>query len=416
MITTLEDIVELLASKTATVHHVRLDRSDSKILTSIANQTVSGMGLTDRQATMILQKIQKYTQVLTELGVDVELVTATRPLRLPIRQVDRTMAVYFSQAEGLTKPRIMIKYVFSKEFAETWAILEDQLTGVTTKEKNIKEIEYSEQNLLQVVQHLAPLSFNISSEVQMVYKKMLEILKNPQKFAPYIDIVNHTVTLINAPVRCADFLNSKFQAGADNNILEFVSEAKTCGIFLKSPNFIKKLSEAVTCDLTKNILFEPSTRFRLANTKQNIKTLFTAINNINQWPVLVVIDENKDTCNQIKELHGLLSTFLSADEISVFFRMKDRQNKADEFNQYIKDNHLNNYIGANTKCVFISKSRIPKPLLRSDWTPKTAVCFITHDYGKLGVYLNDFASVYYINDSLTTRHNRLLRNTKIVQL
>jgi serine kinase of HPr protein (carbohydrate metabolism regulator) len=110
------------------------------------------------------------------------------------------------------------------------------------------------------------------------------------------------------------------------------------------------------------------------------------------------------------------SKFVARDSINVFFRLKNEQKDFNEFNQYIKDNHLNNYIDSKTKIVFISRTRIPKPLLKADWKPSTAIITSNHDFGKLSAYLNDFSTVYYYNNSITMRNSRLKGADKIVQL
>jgi hypothetical protein len=413
---TLEDIVEILVGKAPKPLNFRIDRGDLKILNSIAQQITNNIGLTDRQSDLILKKIEKYGDLLGKCGVDVDLIIATPTYRIPMRYIDRTLAIYLDPVQGKKKPKIVIKYVFSKEFAEKWSVLEDDLTHITIVAKNVKEVEYSEQNLLNIVNHLSPLGFEISSEIQELYTKMVEISENPQKFLPYLDIKNKLPLIVNAHPSCSAYLAETFPNLSRNNILSYASETKHCGIFLKSPEFIKEMSNVTNNELTKKILVERSTRFRFDESKNNITELFDTIHEINQWPILIVLDEDSETFSKISSIYPILTKHIPANKISVFFRMKDGQNNAKEFNQFIKDNHLNNYIDAETKCVVISKSRIPKPLLRSEWKPRTAVCCINHDYGKLGVYLNELPTVYYVNNSVTNRHDRLKRNVKIAQL
>lgn len=413
---TLEDIVEFLVGKVPKSLNFRVDRSDLKILNSISQQVASNVGLTDRQSDLVLKKIEKYADSLKKCGVDTDLILAAPTYRIPLRYIDRTQAIYLEPVEGKKKPKIAIKYVFSKIFAEIWSMIEDDLTHITTANKNIKEVEYSEQNLLTIVKHLSPLKFDISDEIQEIYKKMVEISENPHNFLPYVDIKNNLPTLVNAHPSCLSYLETKFSNLSIDDILSYANEAKSCGISLKSPNFIKEISNRTSSDLTKKILTESSTRFRFDESKKDISTLFKSINEIGQWPILVVLQENNESFSKISELYPILTEYIPNEKISVFFRLKDGQNNFKEFNQFVRDNRLNNYIDSETKCVFISSSRIPKPLMRSDWKPKTAVCFISHDYGKLGVYLNELSTVYYINDSVTSRHDRLKRNTKIAQL
>ncbi len=102
--------------------------------------------------------------------------------------------------------------------------------------------------------------------------------------------------------------------------------------------------------------------------------------------------------------------------MNVFFRLKNEQMGHQQFNQFVKDNHLNNYIDSTTKVVFISRNKIPKPLIKADWQPRTAIITSNHDFGKLSAYLNDFSTVYYYNNSVAMRNSRLKGADKIVQL
>jgi hypothetical protein len=413
---TLEDIVELLVGKLPKPVNIRLDRSDARLLISISQQISTNVGLTDRQSDLILKKIDKYSAPLKKCGVDVEAVVASPSHRLPVRHIDRTQLIYLDHSQGKKKPKIMIKYTFSKNFAETWSLLEDTLTHITSPERNIKELEYSEQNILAIVKALKPLNFDISDEIEELYKKSVEISENPEKYLPYLDIEDDKVKIMNAHPLCEKFLDEKFPKIDDSNILAFTNESKKCGIFLKSPAYIRKIGNLTKSKTTKKILVEHATRFRYDETEKSLTELFDSINETRQWPILVVLEENSDTYTKLSEIFDVIKDMIPREKISVFFRMKDGQKNSLEFNQFVRDNHLNNYIDSETQCVFISKTRIPKPLLRSEWKPATAVCFINHDYGKLGVYLNDFSTVFYVNNSVSSRHDRLKRAIKIVQL
>ena len=50
------------------------------------------------------------------------------------------------------------------------------------------------------------------------------------------------------------------------------------------------------------------------------------------------------------------------ESCSVLFRLDNDADGA-EFNQYIKRNNLNNLVDNNTKIVYISNNKIPKPML-----------------------------------------------------
>lgn len=416
MLTTVEDAVEILGGVIPRQVNIRVDTNERNLLQSLAKQVHKGIPLTDRQLNLSLNKIDKYREGLEKNSVDVDEILTNKPLRMPLREIDRTQSVYFEKSAQGTKPRIVVKYVFSKKFAAEWGNLEENLIGVTSETKGFKHISYNEKNIFHLVSTLAPMDFIIDQEIREIYEKVVKIMENPEKFAPYIGLQKGKVVIENANSTCNEFLSEKFFTVNDSNFLKFVALAKNCGISLKSPEIIKKIQDAPSEKLTKNVLLENATKFRINPENYSVSDVLTTIDSLGQWPVLFVLDENSQIFSQVKALIATLSGFTELDKVTVFFRLKNEQPENQQFNQFIKDNGLNNYIDSTTKAVFITKNRIPKPLLKADWSPQSAIAFSSNDFGKLSAHLNDIANVYYYNDSVTMRHSRIKGSTQIAQL
>ena len=77
-------------------------------------------------------------------------------------------------------------------------------------------------------------------------------------------------------------------------------------------------------------------------------------------------------------LHGLsaitkgLTNIFFKEDMSVLFRTENDVDKG--FNDYIKLTKLNNPLDINTKVVYISANKFPKPLLKSNWKPNAVLC------------------------------------------
>jgi hypothetical protein len=413
---TVEDTIEILSGVTPRPVNIRIDIADIKIITSLGRQLLRNVALTDRQLELSLKKIEKYRHGLEQCGIAVDEVLTLKTLRMPIRELDRTQMIYLDTDAETNKPVIRVKYVFSKKFAEIWANVEEHLTIHRQFDKNIKQTTYTEKNLYAIVKALSPLGFDVSEDIREIYEKIEKILEKPENYAPYLDLENDIVVVRNANNRCKEFLENKFETITDANLLEFIDTAKNAGISLKSQKLVKKISEIASNDLLKKICTDSATRFRVSPDKISIEDIASTINTLNQWPLVVVVEENAEVLDTVKAITESFSKFVPKDTINIFFRLKNEQKDFNEFNQFIKDNHLNNYIDSNTKVVFISRTRIPKPLLKADWKPSTAIITSNHDFGKLSAYLNDFSTVYYYNNSITMRNSRLKGADKIVQL
>jgi hypothetical protein len=413
---TIEDTLEILAGGTPRRINIRLDTADIRLLTSLKKQLAQKIPLTDRQLDLSLKKIEKYRENLEKCNVDVDHILTVKPLKWPLRVIDRTQSVEIETDSATNKPVIVVKYVFSKKFAEFWAKVEEHTSTYNRTDKGVKKIPYSEKCLHLVVQGLVKMNFTISSEVQEIYEKIEKVLENPENFVPYLDYAENTVVLKNLNSKCENAIVEKFGQRYKCSIFEYVDYAKSLGVTLKTQNLIKYLSENAPSVLTKKISIENSTRYRLYPEDYSLEELFSAVDTFNQWPLVIVVEENDQVLSIVSKMVNELSKIIPKEKINVFFRLKNEQPEYDKFNQFIRDNGLNNYIDSTTKVVFISRGRIPKPLLKADWKPTTAIITSNHDFGRMAAYLNDFSTVYYYNSSVSLRNSRLKGADKIVQL
>jgi len=413
---TVEDTIEILAGLRPRKVNIRVDAQDIKLVTSLGRQVAKKIALTDRQLDLSLKKIEKYRSGLEKCDVLVDEILSLKPLKWPLRVIDRTQSIWIENDTESKKPVIMVKYVFSKKFAEIWAKIEENLSAYAGNDKNIKRVTYTERNLHSVVKGLEPMNFTITDEIREICEKIEKILENPDNFAPYLDYDNGKLILKNSNAKCEEVFSKKIENFLDSNILEYVDYAKSLGISLKSRNLLKKIAEISDDTLARKISYEFSSRYRIDPEKYSLSNLATTINTLNHWPLVVVVEENNQIFDTVKAMVDEFAKFVPKDKMNVFFRLKNEQTDHQQFNQFVKDNHLNNYIDSTTKVVFILRTRIPKPLLKAVWNPTTAIVTSTHDFGRMSAYLNDFSTVYYYNNSIAMRNSRLKGADKIVQL
>jgi hypothetical protein len=167
---------------------------------------------------------------------------------------------------------------------------------------------------------------------------------------------------------------------------------------------------------SKKIASLSASRFRIPPSDNNFSEVVSIIQELDQWPVLVMVDDNEKAILQVSKAIDPLLHAVDREHISIFFRLDNGEQRYREFNQFVKDNRLNNFIGPDTKVVFISKNRIPKPLLRADWIPQSAVVMSNYDYGRSSAYIDNFSTVYYYNSAVAVRHNRIKGSRSIVEL
>jgi len=99
---------------------------------------------------------------------------------------------------------------------------------------------------------------------------------------------------------------------------------------------------------------------------ESLPDLLNALWSLDRLPLLVILNEN--TAEQ--SLHELILHFrdiLPTESHSVLFRMEEKDHG---FNQLIHDRKLNNWLDKETNIVYISNKKLPKLLLKTDWTPR----------------------------------------------
>lgn len=413
---TVEDTLEILSGQVARKVNIRIDSKDKNIIVSLGRQVQKGLALTDRQLELALSKIAKYRVGLETNMINVSDIIANPVLRFPLRTIDREQRIYFYTAQETNQQRIGVKFTFSKNLDNIWQTLTDKLTGGVEYDSSVKSVVATELNLYYIVHAFKDHNFEVDSEIREIYEKLEEILKNRQSVLPLVLVENGNYSFKNLSQACSAAINESCLTITDENVVESIVTLKKYGIFEKSQEIVEKIQNSNASDVSKKIALSPATRFRLLPEKFSFDDTVSIIKNLSQLPVLVILDENNKIFDQTIDLINAFRSHVADSEMTVFFRLDNGQTNHNEFNQFVKDNHLNNYIDQKTKVVFITKTRIPKPLLKADWHPQSALALTNYDFGKIATYLNDLPTVYYYNDSITVRHNRIKGSLSVDEL
>ena len=106
----------------------------------------------------------------------------------------------------------------------------------------------------------------------------------------------------------------------------------------------------------------------------------------------------KDSLKDLHKTHKLFKNIVDDKDVSVLVRCKNGTTFGKEFNDYIKDNRLNNSLAKSTKIVYITSKKIPKPLLTSEWEPEAVLIGdSTRSYTKVDKYIGTIDLQLQIN-------------------
>jgi len=342
---TLEDCLELLTGLNALEGYTfALEKEDYNILTSVARQVFKGVALTDRQFDMLVRKFEKYTMQFEKNGIDISNIIEKQILRHPFREVDRTQRIY------IENDLIVAQFPFNKKLISKIEKFRAEASGQVTNNKNKWKFELSERNVRVVGETLS--KFVFSDEFKALYDVVKEYKYEDyvpgiyQEDSKYVLKNIHPSALQNAQNECGDF---------DQNILKYVDRRYQYGI-------VHCDVEDETNTLTNKIAFRKGTSL-IVNDTHSIDAVTTAINTLDRYPLVVVVDEDK--VEALYDVYHSISRHVSTQEQTVMFRLSNETDKDRSFNLWIKENNLNNWLDKDTKVVYISSNKVPKPVVKN---------------------------------------------------
>lgn len=371
---TIEDYLELIAGLHIVVPNFVVENQDSAIINSIAKQVFRGTALTDRQYDLMRLKILKYKSSLELCGYeDVE--ASINNLRKPIREIDRSKTIEIIDPPEMIpgiyegyKKFIRIRFPFNKK---TIAVLE----RVSTKHKKFYYhrqgtdshiFVYNELTAYEIVKEFKDRNFEIDQEILEMAASVEEIMQQPEQFVPLLQ----NGKVINVKQTVVDQIDA--ECGDDH--VKLVDRHRRYGL-------VNNDNVNIT-SLINNIVNRKEIEAVISPTLYKTNDVFEVIHYLERYPLLVVLNEAKAE-EEINEVWNSIFSYIDNEHQSVLFRLEGTSN----FNNFVKDKKLNNWVDKKTKIVYISKSKLPKLLVTGDWKPISAFCFSS---GSMNRYVDAF--------------------------
>jgi hypothetical protein len=367
---TIEDCLELLTGINAVEGYTfDLEKSDYNILTSVARQVFKGTALTDRQFDMLVKKFETYTLQFEKNGIDINGIIEQKVLRTPFRTVDRTQQVYIEDS------LIVVQFPFNKKLISKIQILRNEATGQVTNNKNKWKFELSEQNIFLVGNTVSHFKFS---------ENFVELFEKISKFkydetVPGIYNVDGSLVLKNLhPDAEQNAINAC--GTLDENILKYVDRAKQFGIEHIDYELNEQTLETKLAGRSHNTV-------NVSNDSISLGQLIDALCVLDRFPLLVVVDQEK--LNDIYNFYSATTGKIKTSEQTVMFRLSNDTTQETQFNHWVKQNNLNNWLDNNTKIVYISANKVTK-VVANNFSPSCVLNFSpkTLAYGNIGSWIS----------------------------
>ena len=370
---TVEDCIEILAGMQVQNGEFKIDRSDYNLITSLARQTFRGTGLTDRQCQLAREKILHYRQQYEANGYDIDI--ALEENRIPLREIDRSRWIKIVDAQDIDayttsseKLWIAVRFIFQKKLITAIEKMKRVVgDGIYNKEEKVHYFPLNEitvYNILQVFNEEN--NFEIDEQLKDYYEKLKEMKNNKENYLPGI----YGLKLRNLQDNSLNYAISSIGEPNKENLYHFYDQKDRFGLFHFDNVDLQQSMQNLT-SLSKKIINRSKNQVCINPKEYTVENLAEVVLELYRFPLVIVLDQS-DPYSQLIKFHRAFNGIIPNESCSVMFRL-DNNDEGVEFNQYIKNNNLNNKVDKNTKIVYISNNKIPKPLVASEWLPIAAI-------------------------------------------
>jgi hypothetical protein len=341
--------------------------SNKQILESINRQCKKGTALTDRQYELVKVKL------LEQFDSERFSFTGNEPTRMPLREIDRNKYI------TIVDNKVKVRFPFSKK------TIIDLETVANSHRKIYQHQKGSHEHFFKLAPNLVfdllnvfkKKDFEIDKELFEIYKEVNDIKENPSRYVPglwegkFLNFKNDVSVLIK-DLKSYQILDRKKQLGLEY-ITGDVPSGLTGEICNRSEPYI-----VVNPDL------------------YSLDKLVSSIIDLDRFPLLVVLDVGSEL-DQITQFYNSIK-YLVPDSQQCALTRVDGSSEYN-FNDFVKDKCLNNWLDNTTKIVYISKNKLPKLLIKESWRPQCTLKLTSfRSCNTVSTYINDTCDLIIAHD------------------
>ena len=396
---TAEDLIEIISGMTQGKFVFEIQNTDRNLMFSLGKQCLRQIPFTDRQYELAKRKILDYKDQFEANGIDgVE--EKMNNLRQPLRSIDRSKTI--SLVEQNDQTMIAVRFPFAKNMIKYIEILNSiHKNKGYDKANKTHFITPTEKNIYRLIGNFQKANFEIDESLQEQYGKLLEMKENKNEYVPGV----YGLQLKNLHSRAFDYAISSIGQPSIENLALYKDRQDILGIdYFDEDDLAHSVSKLQP--LTKKIINRSKQNILVNSSKYTVDNVVESVLELHRFPLLVIIPDNDDSTECLQDVYECFKGIVLDESCTVMFR-KDNKNQIDRsFNTFVKQKNLNNSLAKNSKIVYISNNKIPKPLLISDWRPSAVLMYgSTRTNMKLDAYVSECDLViHYDSDRTPFRH------------
>ena len=370
-----EDCLEIVAGiselkyssdpELSTIQNFKLHEDNANIMFSIAKQVFRGTALTAKQYSLVKKLLVEY-YVDQFCAHEIDLHEAVEKLRYPLREIDSSHWIKIQEMKGDTM--IAMRFPFSKKIIKHVEELKNKNDKDYFYEKHTHFFPIKEKYIWKIVNianKFQDAKFDIEPKILELYKQLEVFEANPNDHIPGI----YNFKIKNYPQSGLDICLDELGEPNYRNLFQYYDRRKFYALNYFDEAAVQQ-SIADQSELTKKIVYRKESLVCVNSKTWPLEEVLKSIEEMNRYPLLVLINP-KDSYGEVTKVQNLVRNYIDNKQVSVLFRLDSKTgNEAIQFNQYVKGQGLNNSVDKNTKIVYISNNKIPKPLLKGGWIPK----------------------------------------------
>jgi len=221
--------------------------------------------LTDNQLELALTKLKTYSKYKD---------ASELPLEFPIRFIDRSRYVKFTQ------DKIIVRFVFNKklinfiELAKQWLVSKNKIDNTYT-------YKFTDQSCFEIVNILQHHNFEIAPELTQRCVELQKIKNDPTSYVP--GLYNYEIK--NLPLDAVNFYTSKYGAPSNENLQMYIDRKQRIGLEIIDTTFNSN-------DKYLEKIVNRKSRFVYISPSDSIKEIAKTLNKLNRDKILFVHDYN----------------------------------------------------------------------------------------------------------------------------
>lgn len=384
MIYTVEDCLEIMTgySEILVSPPFELLERDKKILQSIASKTFVGVGLTDKQLAVV-KKI-----LLNNYGVQfedrhIDLIRSLDTLRGPLRELDRRTFIKITKMTDIKEiNQVINKGNFGRElkvivlrfpFNMSYARIVNDIKKKYSYDSRYYNFDnhyvfpYEEKYVYDLIDKFKNKIQDIDVELLDVYEQLCVMQTHRNEHVPGI----YHNQICNVPQAMIDHLHTTIGIPNVNNLFLYQDQRNALALELMDTAAVQESLKNIDI-LAQKIASRNTFIVMIKKQTWTLDQVIGSLQTLRRFPLLVVLDEN----TALDDYHLIYSRskFLFPNTAhAVLFRLPNQGEKNIEFNLRVAEDHTNNSLDKDTKIVYISNKRVPKPLIKSSWQAKAVI-------------------------------------------